>query len=206
MTDFDLDRLGDVWREQLDPKEIEALKRTAAAVSRRARWAELFDLLAAIVVSAVVLTLVALNPRADTVLIGVMVILVLLGSHVRQRKLRRLEIKSLTGTAEEMLDQSIERVRARIKANRSGLIGIGPAVLLGLVFASVIDKGSDGELLPKVAAGTTTSIILYAVASLAVGLAALHLLRSYRNCHRELDRLTTLREAYRREREPSDAE
>ena len=37
MSDFDLDRLGDVWRQQPDPAEMERLQRTAAAVSRRAR-------------------------------------------------------------------------------------------------------------------------------------------------------------------------
>ena len=44
MTDFDLDRLGDVWRQQPDPAEMERLQRSAAAVSRRARWAQLVDI------------------------------------------------------------------------------------------------------------------------------------------------------------------
>ena len=33
MSDFDLDRLGDVWRQQPDPAEMERLRRTAIAVA-----------------------------------------------------------------------------------------------------------------------------------------------------------------------------
>ena len=43
MSDFDLDRLGDVWRQQPDPAEMERLQKSAAAVARRARRAQVVD-------------------------------------------------------------------------------------------------------------------------------------------------------------------
>jgi flagellar biosynthesis component FlhA len=206
MNDFDLDRLGDVWRQQPDPKEIEALKRTAAIVSRRARWAELFDLLAALVVSGVVITLVALNPRPDTVLIGITVILVLLGGHIRQRKLRAIEIKSLTGTVEEMLSQSIDRVEARQKSIRFAALVAAPGISLGLLFAYVVDRSSGGTLLPQIDEGSPLSVAINIIAGTALVLGAVHFLRSYRRNRKELERLLALREAYRQEQRPESPE
>ena len=110
--DFDLDRLGDVWRQRPDPKELEALRRSAEAVRRRARWGQIVEVVAAVVVSAVVLLLVLSNPRTDTVVVGTGAILILLVSQIRQRRQRKLELMSLTGTAEQMLDQSIARIQA----------------------------------------------------------------------------------------------
>ena len=91
MIDFDLDRLGDVWRQRPDPAELEHLKRSADAVRRRARWAQLIDIVAALVVAAVVLLLVLSNPKADTLLVGGAAILMLLGTQVRSRRLRQRE-------------------------------------------------------------------------------------------------------------------
>ena len=88
MIDFDLDRLGDVWRQRPDPAELEALKRSAEIVRRRARWAQLIDIVAAVVVAAVVLLLVLSNPKVDTLLVGGAAILMLLGTQVRSRRLR----------------------------------------------------------------------------------------------------------------------
>src|SRR5207237_8830035 len=61
MSDFDLDRLGDVWRQQPDPAEMERLRRTAIAVARRARLGAIVDVLAAVAVAAVVFVLVIIN-------------------------------------------------------------------------------------------------------------------------------------------------
>ena len=55
MTDFDLDRLGDVWRQDPDPAEMAALKRTAETVARRARREQIADTGFAAVVSIAVL-------------------------------------------------------------------------------------------------------------------------------------------------------
>ena len=47
MTDFDLDRLGELWRQDPEPAEIERMRQSAAAISRRARRAQLADNLGA---------------------------------------------------------------------------------------------------------------------------------------------------------------
>ena len=98
MSDFDLDRLGDVWRQQPDPAEMERLQRTAIAVARRARLAAILDVCTAVAVAAVVIILVITNPRIQTVVMGSAAILVLLGSNLRLRKLRQVELKGLTGS------------------------------------------------------------------------------------------------------------
>ena len=110
MSDFDLDRLGDVWRQQPDPAEMER-----AAAHRRSRCAAARALgrdhrhLRGAGRRGVVIFLV-LQSQAQTFVMGSAAILVLLGSNFRQRRLRQVELSSLTGTTEEMLDQSIARV------------------------------------------------------------------------------------------------
>jgi len=201
MTDLDLERLGGVWRQQPDPAAMAELQRTAEAVRRRARWAQWADAIAAAAVSGVVALLVLRNPQIDTLLVGGGAILFLLISQIRQRKLRAAELRSLTGTTEEMLDQSVERVTATLKRSRLGLIFAGPAMLTGLLLAYVVEHNSGGELASRIAAypGLGTAIKLVAVLGFA-GM-ALHVFRQFRRSRRELERLIALREAYRQERE-----
>ena len=119
MTDLDLDRLGDVWRQQPDPAELERLRRTAAAVSRRARFFQIVDVVGAVVAAGAVILVVLLNPATETVALGSAAILLLLVSHVRLRKLRQVELRSLAGSAEDMLAQSIggSRTSSNISAS-----------------------------------------------------------------------------------------
>lgn len=198
MTDFDLDRLGDVWRQQPDPAELERLRRSAAAVARRARLAQVVDIGTAAAVSAVVMLLVISNPKIETFLMGAAAILVLLGSNIRLRKLRRVELMHLTGSTEDMLDQSIERIETTLRHHRFSLVGIGPAFLIGTLVASV----AQGRLLfPALQTWSLFRIlwVLVALAIVAAGMAfALHAMGRGK---RELERLKAMREAYRRERE-----
>jgi hypothetical protein len=206
MIDFDLDRLGDVWRQQPDPAELERLKRSAEAVRRRARWAQLFDIVAALVVGAVVLLLVLSNPKVDTLLVGGAAILMLLGSQVRSRRLRQEELRSLTGSTEQMLEQSISRTKATIKRSRFQQLGAAPAIGLGFLFAYVVDDRAAGRL-TQIAAdpGARIPIAMGAV-FLVVFVTAMmvYLINAIRASRRELDRLVALREAYRGERDLSD--
>lgn len=198
MSDFDLERLGDVWRQQLDPAEMERLQRSAAMVSRRARWAQSLDIGAALVVSGVVVLLVSKNPNFGTFLMGAAAILVLLFSNLRQRRLRQVELRSLTGGTEEMLDQSIERVEATRKRNRLSAIMLVPGLAIGMLFASFVAPDSGEQILPAVIADSGVRPLLW-LAVFAL-LAAIYLLvRSTRSTGRELGRLITLRDAYRRE-------
>ena len=197
MIDFDLDRLGDVWRQRPDPAELEALKRSADAVRRRARLAQLIDIVAAVVVAAVVLLLVLSNPKLDTVLVGGAAILMLLGSEVRSRRLRREELRSLTGSTEQMLDQSINRTKATIKRSRFQLLSAAPGLSLGVLLAYVVDDRAAGRLW-QMPLAVTLVLIFFVTALLA------YLIKTIRSSRRELDRLGTLREAYRGEQDSSD--
>lgn len=201
MTDLDLDRLGDVWREQLDPAELERLQRSAITVSRRARLAQIVDALAGIAVAAVVILLVLANPKVETFLMGGAAILVLLGANISQRRLRQVELRSLTGGTEEMLDQSIERVETTLKHNRLSLIAVGPCILVGVLVARSSKLGRIGDLIPALSdlpiakyvwQGTTVAIVAGAI---------LYLLLAIRRGRRERERLRAMRNSYRQERE-----
>jgi hypothetical protein len=198
MTDLDLERLGDVWRQRPNPAELEQLKRSAEAVQRRARWAQAVDIVAAVVVAGVVLLLVSSNPTTDTLIVGGGAILVLLFGQMRSRRLRQKELRSLTGTTEQMLDQSIERVRAGLVRARSALVLLPSGILLGLLVAFVAVPPSDTEFAERFAQPGVSTAIQIAV-FLTVAAAIVHFLRAIRAGRREMERLTALRDAYRQE-------
>ena len=201
MTDLDLDRLGDVWRQQLDPVELERLRLTAAAVSRRARRARVLDIGGALAVAMVVILLVLSNPKIGTFLIGGAAILFLLGSNIRLRRLRQVELRSLTGGTEDMLDQSIERVETTLKQNRFTLTALGPALLVGGLVAVSTGVRRGGSILPALNDVPLLRIVWLGLA--IAGLIALVIvsLLARRRGQRELERLMAMREAYRHERE-----
>jgi len=200
MTDFDLDRLGDVWRQQPDPEEMERLQRTAGAVSRRARWGQVVDIGAAIAVAAVVILLVLSNPRTATVLMGAAAILVLLVSNIRLRKLRQVELRGLTGTTEEMLEQSIDRVASTLRYQIFSLIASGPAVLIGYLAASATQR-SVGSIMSSLSGVPRFGILWAGAWVVAFAGIALFGILSIRRTRGELGRLTAMREAYRQEGE-----
>ena len=201
MTDLDLERLGDVWRQRPDTAELEQLQRAAETVRRRARWMQAVDVLAAIVVSGVVLWLVLSNPTTDTLVVGGGAILVLLVSQARSRRFRQRELRSLSGSAEEMLDQSIERVSATLGRARSALFLLPLAVLLGLLVAYVampsMERGLAERISPEPGLGTGIQLLI----GLVLVVALLHAVRTIRQSRRELSRLRALRESYRQEQE-----
>jgi len=201
MTDLDLDRLGDVWRQQPDPAEMDRLQRSAAAVSRRARLAWVVDIVAAVAVAVVVILLVLSNPKIGTFLIGSATILVLLGSNIRLRKLRQVELRSLTGSTEDMLDQSIERIETTLKHNRLSLIAGGPALLIGLLSATTADRSVISGLFPALRDLPLSRTMWSGLVIVALAIAALVIALGIRRGRRELVRLRAMREAYRHERD-----
>lgn len=202
MTDFDLDRLGDLWRVQPDSAEMERLSRSAESAARRARWGHVADLALSALVSIAVIALVWSNPTLKTGLVGAAAILLMLSSHVRQRQLRKLELEGMTGSSEQMLDQSITRVEATLKRIRFGLVSVAPGFLVGIGFAATLRSG-DGSVLERLRENEST-VALVAVAIVAGTLAlSAYFVNMVRRNRAELERLTTLRDAYRRETEDS---
>ena len=205
MSDFDLERLGDLWRAKPDPAEMAALQRSAAAVARRARWGQWSDFALSALVSVAVIVLVWSNPTPKTALVGGAAILLMLSSHVRQRQLRKLELEELTGSSEQMLDQSIERVEATLQRNRFGLIGVVPGFLVGIIFAATLESERRSELMAMLAANQlTTGIVAVAIVAGLIGL-SVYFVHMARGNRAELERLKALRDDYRQEREDSDA-
>jgi hypothetical protein len=197
MSDFDLDRLGDVWRQQPDPAEMERLQKSAATVARRARLSQVIDIGGAVAVSAAVILLVAANPRLDTVMIGAAAILVLLFSNIRLRRVRRAELRTLTGSTEDMLDQSVDRVETTLRYRRFALIGFGPALLVGALVSAQSERRGIFSLFRDLSPSYRYALLLLGVLMLV------HLWRALRRSREELDQLKAMREAYRRERESS---
>lgn len=201
MTDLDLERLGDVWRQQPDAAEMESLRRSAAAVSRRARLSRVVDIGAALAVATVVILLVLSNPKIGTFLVGAAAILFLLGSNVRLRNFRQIELRSLSGSTEDMLDQSIERVETTLKHNRLSLFAAPPSLLLGLLVASTADREGVGSFLPVLRDIHLSKVLLIGLAVAIFAIAVVVTALGIRRGRRELERLRTMREAYRHEHE-----
>lgn len=202
MTEIDLDRLGDVWRAQEpDPAEIERLRRSAEAIRRRGRWAQLADFWLAIIVSGVVLALVVANPQLKTSLVGGFVILYMLYHTNRQRRLRAIELETLTGSTERMLDQSIERAEAAAKRTRMSLIMTGPGLLLGLGFAAALDRETGASPLERLSTTPWVGAVAVPALLIALAVASLHMLRTNIRSRREIERLRALRDAYQAEGE-----
>lgn len=197
MTDFDLDRLGDVWRQQPDPAEMERLQKSAADVARRARVKQVADIVTAMAVAGVVIFLVATNPKPGTFALGATAILVLLYSNIRLRKVRRIELEQLTGGTEEMLDQSVARLETTLRYLRVSRIGFPLAIALGVLVA----YASQGQRLLEAAPDWPLRGLLMPLGILMIAGGAIFNMRAIRRSRRELERLSAMREAYRRERE-----
>jgi hypothetical protein len=149
-----------------------------------------------------VVILVLANPKAQTFVMGSAAILVLLGSNIRGRKLRQVELQQLTGTTEDMLDQSIARVETTLRHRKFTLYGIAPLLLGTYIFARTAAP-RNGTIL-----GSLTEIPWFRTVWLGAWIAALiglafFLILAIRRGRRELSRLSTMREAYREERDPS---
>ena len=205
MTDFDLDRLGDVWRQQPDQAEMERLQRTAAAVARRARWGQVIDAGSALLVAAVVILLVSANPAVDTMLMGAAAILVLLVGHSRQRQLRRIELKSLTGGTEEMLQQSLARIDATVKRARFSLLTLPPAIALGWLFMRTVTGAPIRGLVPSPASAPWFRFLWNGGLLVVLALGSIYLILAIRRGKLERGRIATMHDAYREERESIDS-
>lgn len=199
MNDFDLERLAQVWREEPPAAEVEEMRRAAAQASKSARRAGIFNWGAAALVAGLVLLLVTANPRIETALAGGGAILVMLTSQARQRRLQALELKSLTGGTEQMLDQLIARTQAALKRTRFSLLAMGPATLVGIFFAYVAENRRARELFPQEVFGPWLIVALILILTAV----SVHFVRTIRKARKELERLKAMQESYRNEREES---
>jgi hypothetical protein len=197
MSDFDLDRLGDVWRQQPDPAEMQRLQKSAAAVARRARLAQVTDIVVAVAVAGVVIFLVASNPKPATFLMGAAAILVLLFSNIRLRKVRRIELEHLAGGTEEMLDQSIVRMETTLRHLRVSMIGFPVAAVVGALVA----YAAQSRRIFEAAQDWPFRALLAFLGFIVVVGVMVFAARAIRRGKKELERLEAMREAYRRERE-----
>ncbi len=199
MSDIDLDRLGDVWRAQPDPAEIERLRRSAEIVRRRARFGQIADFSLAMLVSVVVLILIISNPTIATGLVGGAVILLMLLNTTRQRRLRMLELATLSGSTEHMLDQSIARVRATIRRARINLLTTPLGLPLGLAFGAALDRGEGSGIYQRLSSEPLIATLVAIALLVAVGTICAHLIRVLRGARRDLEKLVQLRQAYEAE-------
>ncbi|MGQ0660616.1 hypothetical protein [Sphingosinicella sp.] len=199
MSEIDLDRLGDVWRAQPDPAEIERLRRSADVVRRRARFGQIADFWLAVLVSGVVLVLIVSNPRVETGLVGGAAILLMLFSTVRQRRLRMIELATLSGSTEHMLDQSIARARATIRRARLNLLTTPLGLPLGIAFGAALDRGQGSGMYQRLTSEPLITALVAITLLVAAATICVYLVRVQREAHRELERLTQLRQAYEAE-------
>lgn len=200
MSDIDLDRLGDLWRAEPDAEELRALRRAARKARIRGRVAAAFELALAGVMIVALIGVVLINPQPRTGLAASAVILLLLYSQTRQRRFRQIELKSLTGDTATIIDQSVERVEAKLKRTRLGLLMTGPAVVFGFLLAFALDVDGSGEMLRGMWGDGRTRTAASAVAIMVVLIAIAQTVTGFRQSKRELRRLRELQSSYRRER------
>jgi len=196
MIDRELDDLGGLWRQEPDRAEIEALRRSAARIARRGRMARAIEGGFAGLIAIVALVIVVARPSFDVALMGGTVILILLISQMRQRRLREVELKSLTGSAAEMLDQSIARVDAAIRRNRFGLIGMVPALAVTLVFAHLAERRRGAPIIPYELVPSDWRGIGMLIAVLAVVIVVVRTIQAMRAGRREVERLRDVRRLF----------
>ena len=198
MTDLDLERLGDLWRQRPTAEELESLRRSAETARRKAKRDQRLDLIVAVAVAGIVLLLVAFNPSVDIMMAGGAAILILLISQSRVRRLRREELKSLTGSTQEMLDQSVARAKAAHKRTRFQFYAVIPSFILGLGIAALVERRSDefyGRLLDEI------GLALWMTAAGLLVISALLFVfgRASRRSKEEMERLVELHSAFRSE-------
>ena len=97
-----------------------------------------------------------------------------------------------------MLDQSIERVETALKHNRVSLVAMGPALIIGILFAAAAES-RVASLFPEGPPMFRT--LLVGLAAVIIAGAAVFLALAIKRGRRELERLRAMREAYRQERE-----
>ena len=67
-------------------------------------------------------------------------------STIRQRRLRALELATLSAPTEQMLDQSILRAQTTVRRAWLSLWMTPPGLLLGIGFGAVLDRGEGSGL------------------------------------------------------------
>jgi hypothetical protein len=156
--------------------------------------------LAAIAVG-IVLLIIGFNPKLEAVLVGTAAVVVAVMSLTGRKRARRIELESLAGDTESMLESSIARVEARLKRSKSGLMVIGPSILLGILFGFIVDQGGGGAALPTIEGEAWRGLVVRGLFIFIVVVTVVQLVLAVRRGRAELDRLIQLREAYRLEHE-----
>ena len=83
----------------------------------------------------------------------------------------------------------------------SVLISAGPAALLGLLFARVVEDRSGYEISATIAAHPGLGNVIIGIVAFAALLMVVHVVRQLRTGRREIERLKAMRDSYRQERE-----
>ena len=87
-----------------------------------------------------------------------------------------------------------------------GSVSVAGAFLLGIAFAYAADARGVTEVLARLSADPSMRLLILTAAAASLAGMGFHLIRVLRRGREELHRLTSLREAYREERESSLAE
>jgi hypothetical protein len=203
MTEFDLDRLGSLWRQDPEPAEIERLRQSARKVSRRARLAQAADAAGTLAVSVSLIIIALVNRRADATAVIGTIIAFLFYSSLRNRKLRELEVKAATGSTQEMLDQAIARGEGVLKRIRANLVASIIALpLMGLLLLT-LEHGPGRNLARRYFEHSHIPLVVDFVILVLVGWIVVQTLVTVRNTRREVRQLRALREAFQTEEDES---
>jgi hypothetical protein len=123
----------------------------------------------------------------------------MLFSTVRQRRLRMIELATLSGSTEHMLDQSIERARATIRRARLNLLTTPLGLPLGIAFGAALDRGQGSGMYQRLTSEPLITALVSMTLLVAAATICVYLIRVRRAARQELERLTQLRQAYEAE-------
>ena len=154
--------------------------------------------------AAIIIVLLVSNPRLETSLLGGATLLYMLYGTIRQRRLREIELRTLSGSTERMLDLMVARLEATVKRARLNLWSAVPGIAVGIGFGWALDRGTGSPLLTRFAASPLTAFIIAGTISVLAVLSVVHFTQALRRAKRELREITHIREDFQFETDRSE--
>src|SRR3546814_19901661 len=92
-----------------------------------------------------IIYLIASTPKLEVMAVGGVALFMLVTGQLRQRRLRQLELKGLTGGTASMIDQSIVRAEATLKRTKSSLLLVIHATAVRVLARKSVVTGKRGS-------------------------------------------------------------
>lgn len=199
MTGDDFDDFAELWRDEPSPEEQKALETIARRASRRARFAQRFEIGGGILLLIAIVVGLLSTRGTGTIAAGIALALAIIWSSWRRYLLAQAALLVDTSNRQRLIESGIRSTEARLLRSRLGLWLLLPGYILGSITSYGVVKGNlDGfwselvrQSLPVNPTGVVTVLLLG-------GLQA-YFLRAHMAIFRELKNLHELHRQYEAE-------